>query len=110
MEDPVDYVNVTFWHQGRFISKDGFYVRRQAELREEIPPQIILNELSEGIQTLGSLFSIVIMSGGATAILMSLCMQFSLHWLWVLLHMLQLIIHLPVFSIEFPTLAHLFYD
>ena len=37
-------------------------------------------------------------------------MNFSLHWLWVLLHMLQLIIHLPVFSVNFPALAALFYD
>ena len=41
---------------------------------------------------------------------MSIFMGLGLHWLWVLIHAVQLIIHLPIFSVLFPGLAKLFYE
>ena len=110
MEDPADFVNITFWNQGLFISKEGLYVRRQTELNEEIPLQVYDDDFTSTVTIMGKVFSGAIFGGGVTAILMSLCMQYGLFWLWNLLHSVQLIIHLPMLSVIFPKHAAIFYD
>ena len=85
-------------------------MERQTELTEEIPIQVEDDDFTNTIQIIGQIFSLSIFGGGVTAILMSLCMSFGLQWLWVLLHQVQLIVHLPMLSVIFPAHAGLFYE
>lgn len=36
MEDPADFLNITFWSQDLFISQSGLFVTRQLELTKQI--------------------------------------------------------------------------
>ena len=49
MEDPADFVNITFWHQELFFSNEGRYVSRQLELTKRIPPQILDDDFASTI-------------------------------------------------------------
>ena len=51
------------------------------------------------IESVSDLFFGAIAITGTIGILLSLCLSMSLQMLWSLLHAIQLIVHLPIFTI-----------
>lgn len=82
---------------------------RQHSIDKQIPPQAEDDELAKTINVIAYIFLSLIIFAGIVGCLMQVLMGLSLSLLWSLLHSLQLIIHLPIFIVQFPGYAFLFY-
>ena len=75
-----------------------------------LPPQVKEGEIADFISVVSKGVKVTILLGGALGIAMNLLFGFALSFLWTLLHALVLIVHLPLFSVQFPGYAFMLYE
>ena len=83
---------------------------KQLEITKQLAPQIEDGDLADLLGGLSSGIMGLTYAGGIGSALLALVMGLSLSLLWSLLHAVQLIVHLPLFSVQFPGNAFLLYE
>ena len=109
MENPNDFLEITFRDQSLFMAQDDSYVEAGKFLTKTIRPQVERGRVAEVVEETALVACNSLLFTGSSSLSVSLISTFALNYLWGMINAVQLAVHLPVFSIQFPGIAALFY-
>mmetsp|Transcript_23308 Transcript_23308/g.22916 ORF Transcript_23308/g.22916 Transcript_23308/m.22916 type:complete len:400 (+) Transcript_23308:2791-3990(+) len=117
-EDPLevakyegDYLRVTFLKNRHFRRKDkNVYIEQLFQMTEFVPTQLSKDGMSATLEALAGPIKDFMNTVGASNMAMNLCLAASLQYIWGMINCLQIIVNIPLFSIQIPGNAVLMYS
>ena len=101
--DPIyDRLELRIWDPQPFTAKDDFKRTNQQVISKAIPLQNDKSWQMKMMEGLTDLTFQVTLIGGTVTFLTHIALGLSLTLLWSLIHSIQLIIHMPLFPVQFP--------
>ena len=110
MEKPNDFLEITFRDQTLFMAQDNSFVEAGKFLTKTIRPQVEKGIVVEVVEETALMARSSLLFTGSSSLGVTLISTFALNYLWGMINAVQLAVHLPVFSIQFPGIAALFYQ
>ena len=107
MKMPLDKIRIKFWNQEFFQAHDGSFV----EFEKTIEKNIFTQSRNEELVVLSESLGMLIVTAAATTVITAYCCtNMPLTPLWELLNTLQIMVHIPIFSLQIPGIVFIVYE